>query len=363
MSVTKLESLPNEILIEIFEKYLNGVDIINAFAFQLNQRFDALVAQCRRLRFDFIRCHKDAFRICMGVLPAYMDIIEELALSEQNAPGQFHALLSFYPSFSAFKQLRRLYFDVNMEAIEVAPVRLALHSLSCTSLETLSIKIVKSSNFADLKLVIVELFRMKTLKKLIVACDIGDMHWESLGMVSSNIKYLVIKNTRCAYEDLQYIFQCASGLQYLDIGVSYNGSWSAYESKLSSKQSIPQMSMLHTAIFNTDGRYRITHRQLEPYFRCMPSLHRLEIKTPDVWNDFSGWETVLQTSLPSLNYFILEVTKSDQSDVRMPNTLESIQTRFWIKKQNFNIFLKRIVPSNIDRFSVANLNTLNHSTH
>ena len=53
MPVSQLESLPNEILKDIIEKYINSVDIINAFAFQLNRRFDALIIQSQRLRFSF----------------------------------------------------------------------------------------------------------------------------------------------------------------------------------------------------------------------------------------------------------------------------------------------------------------------
>ena len=48
MSISKLESLPNEILVQILEKYINGMDILVAFLYQQNQRFDALISQCQR---------------------------------------------------------------------------------------------------------------------------------------------------------------------------------------------------------------------------------------------------------------------------------------------------------------------------
>ena len=68
MSVSKLESLPNEVLIDIFEKYINGVDILIAFRYQQNQRFDALISQCQRFHFNFLYCRKDYFRFCIGLL-------------------------------------------------------------------------------------------------------------------------------------------------------------------------------------------------------------------------------------------------------------------------------------------------------
>jgi hypothetical protein len=39
MSLSKLESLPNEILTDIIEKYINGVDVLKALSYQLNRRF------------------------------------------------------------------------------------------------------------------------------------------------------------------------------------------------------------------------------------------------------------------------------------------------------------------------------------
>ncbi len=118
MSVSKLESLPNEILIHIFEKYINGVDIILAFAYQQNQRFDALIIQCQQYRFNFLHCRKDSFRFCIGLLPAYIERIEELVLSEKNTPGQIHAFLTFYPSFIGFKRLRKLYIHYNPQTVD-----------------------------------------------------------------------------------------------------------------------------------------------------------------------------------------------------------------------------------------------------
>ncbi|CAF4850368.1 unnamed protein product, partial [Rotaria socialis] len=41
-----LESLPNEILIDILENYINGIDIFTAFVGQLNSPIDDLIAQC-----------------------------------------------------------------------------------------------------------------------------------------------------------------------------------------------------------------------------------------------------------------------------------------------------------------------------
>jgi hypothetical protein len=359
MSVSKLESLPNEILVDILEKYLNGIEIIKAFAFQLNRRFDALVAQCQRLRFDFMRCYTDDFRFCIGLFPAYIDKIEELALSEQNTPGQIHAFLSFYPSFATFKRLRRLYFHVNIEAVQSTLAYNALRSLSNTALDTLSIKIIKIPNLYRSDNAIVEIFSMKTLKKLTIACDGYKMNWNLLNGGSSNIEYLTIRNISCQSQNLRYIFQCASGLKYLDIDLSFDTLFRDYQSESSSEHPLTRMSTLHTAIFNIYRNNQPKHSQLEPYFQCMPSLHRLEIKVCGRLSDFSVWETLLQTSLPSLAYFTFEMTRVYLADHSLSNILRSIQSPFWIEKQNFNIIIKCISRLGSYQFSPTNMYDLN----
>ncbi|CAF1299670.1 unnamed protein product [Rotaria sordida] len=128
MSLSKFESLPNEILTDIIEKYINGVDLLRAFSFQLNQRFDSLIIQSQRLHFDFIQCHQDDFRFYMGLLPVYIDKIEELAISEQDTPGQVYAFLSFFQSFRLFKQLRKLYFHFNDQTLDWKIIQNALYS-------------------------------------------------------------------------------------------------------------------------------------------------------------------------------------------------------------------------------------------
>jgi hypothetical protein len=69
MSLSKFESLPNEILIDFLEKHANGVDILVAFTEQLNSRIDGLIGQCQQFRFDFFRCRKDDFLLCVSLFP------------------------------------------------------------------------------------------------------------------------------------------------------------------------------------------------------------------------------------------------------------------------------------------------------
>ena len=99
-----LESLPNEILNDVIEKYINGVDVLVALSYQLNQRFNTIIARCQRFYFNFIQCEKDNFRIYMSLLPANIGKIEILTISERNTRGQVYGLFKIF--FSRLHHLK-----------------------------------------------------------------------------------------------------------------------------------------------------------------------------------------------------------------------------------------------------------------
>lgn len=193
MSPSKLESLPNEILIDTLEKYVNGVDILATLAHRLNCRFDALIAQCQQLRFNFIRCQKNKFRHCLEVFPAYYDKITELALSDKDAPGQIYDFLRLFPSFAPFKSLSTLNFCCCNDADKGDTIKNALLSLPSTRVETLSIKMSYSANFPLLNKLIFTLMNISTLKRLFLGfTNPSSSYWEFPTSTQSNIEYLTI---------------------------------------------------------------------------------------------------------------------------------------------------------------------------
>ncbi|CAF3956171.1 unnamed protein product [Rotaria magnacalcarata] len=190
MSRSKLESLPNEILYDIIEKYINEVDLLRAFSYQLNQRFDAIFSRSQRLCFNFIQRRKDDFRICMGLLLAYMDKIEPLAISERDTPGQVEAFLSFFPSFDLFRQLRTLYFDFDCGTVGTSHISRALNSILDSSIETLSLAAVnvgdRSSIIYDIRLI----FRLESLKRFTLRSGIDKL---ALGVSHLNFQKFKFK--------------------------------------------------------------------------------------------------------------------------------------------------------------------------
>ena len=343
MVLSKLESLPNEILIDIFEKYINGVDILVAFSHQLNRRFDKLLSQCRRHQFDFICCRKDDFRFCVGLMPFYFEKIEELALSERNTPSQIYAFLSFFPSFVPFKQLRQLHFHYDAEAVDPVQIQTALLSLSHTTISSLSIRGINTASQFSLSNVILEIFYIPTLKQFSLAFELEDPNWRRLPPTSSNIEHLTISGVHCQWTDLQFIFRCASKLKYFNVQLTASSYHipDYFTSPIVPMTDTVPVAMLHTFILYFQQHDLTTFDMLAQCLRSMPSLQRLEISAHDRLIGASAWETLIQTSLPLLTRFNLKTTEYTLRRRDIDEILNSFQSSFWTAKKNFRLMISK----------------------
>ena len=52
MSLSKLETLPNEILSDLLMNYVDPIDVLIIFGDNLNERFNSLVHQCKLKNID-----------------------------------------------------------------------------------------------------------------------------------------------------------------------------------------------------------------------------------------------------------------------------------------------------------------------
>ncbi|CAF1255573.1 unnamed protein product [Rotaria magnacalcarata] len=340
MSVSKLESLPNEILTDILEKYINGVDLLICFNFQQNRRFDALIRRCQRLRFNFIQCHKDDFRFCYGLLPAYIDRIEELAISEEGTPGQIYAFLSRHPTFELFTRLRTLYFHFDYDTLDVNYIRTALESLSKLNIHTLSIKAMNIKDNPEFEYAVIRLFLLQSLKCLTLKGSWTNMNWDNLVYAESNIEYLTISGIGFRLQDFDHILQFIPHLKYFDCGItntSFSRRFRQIEKKSSKTNKLKYR--LRTLILSLPEYSSLTLDMLTKYFNNMPDLHRLEIKTDAELLDADAWKMYFETSLPSLTHFSLRTTTSFANTTNVESVLRSFQNSYWIEKKNFNIII------------------------
>jgi len=350
MSPSKLESLPNEILIELFEKHINGIDIIRSFRFQLNKRIDSIILGCRRFKFDFIKCYKTDFCFSMGLLPAYVDKVEQLALSEQNSPGQIHAFLAseYLSPFASFTGLRKLYMNIITDTVEPTILTQAFESLTKTNLRALSIVINGTESLRSFDSIIPKLFRMQTLKQLSIISNstMERIDWQSLADYSSNIKYLTLKGVNCDFENARYIFQCASGLKYVDLTLEANRYRRYYTAKEPKIQQVIQMSKLQTMILKINGDTASLRDSINSMFQLTPFLRRLEVRIDNSSFDVTIWENLVKTNLTKLIYFTLQYNSFYLKEGDVKNILEIIKIPFWMERKDFNIILKKHAGEN-----------------
>ncbi|UJR31506.1 hypothetical protein I4U23_018995 [Adineta vaga] len=351
MSLSKLESLPNELLCDMIEKYINGIDLVMALNFQLNHRFDMLIAQSQRLRFNFTHCKKDDFRFCMGLLGAYLEKIEELTLSDEYTPGQIYGFLAFYPTFESFKYLRRLYFRFNGDMIDESTIERALQSIRQTSIETLSIEANNASSMNRLRILFHNLFFVKSLKKLSIHTNLLwlENRFQSQARDLSNIEYLAISGTNCALGQLQYILQCIPHLKYLKIQVS---DWKYNKSQ---KADIIQMFELRTLILFVHQCDLMTMEHIARYVSCMPTLRCFEVTGFKELMNVAAWEMLLQTSLPLLTHFTLQISLAVSSEYYPDDVSAMFSGSFWMSKKNFNVIIVHKMPREFSRKRLSSL--------
>lgn len=340
MSVSKLESLPNEILILIFEKYLNAVDIFNSFADSQNKRFNGIINQCQRFSLNFSNCRKDHFYSCLRHLPEiYLEKIEDLILSEKNTPGQIYAFLLRFPSFIRFKKLRKIYLDLNTKSIDWSLITKSILSLHHTLIHTIFIKVTDTTKHSRLSYVINDIIGLKTLKRLIITSDI--QHNQPLFLTNESVKieYLTNDAISCCFQHLPYISQRASHLKYLNIQLTSESYYGYHQLINPITNNLVPIPKLQTLILSFGQYDPTTFDGLIEYLKYFPCLSRLEIKAHNVLLNANAWETFLQTSLPLLNNFILKTTTSRIKKHDIENILSSFETKFWIEKKNFYLII------------------------
>ena len=336
-----LESLPNEVLLELFTNYMQGIDVLVGFADLNHQRFNGIIAQCSRFSLDFHRCRKTHFRSCLGLLrnAGRIEKVEELILSEQNTPGQINEFFSVFPSFAPFTQLQRLYLYIHVQWIDWPIVTVALQSLSAVPIETISIDHITTNSRRQLHIPMDDILNLSTLKRLSFVKDHSFNRWSSPAIRPSGIKYLKYTDMSAEmlhnFELLQYIPQ----LKYLDVQLSERSFFRSYYLSHDWDRQLNPFAELRTLILTVTPYDLSTLDSLKDTFKRMPALQRLEVTANHGLLVAEAWEELFKTSLPSLTYFRLKATKSHLTYSSIDTILDSFETPFWQEKENFYLII------------------------
>ncbi|CAF0969693.1 unnamed protein product [Adineta ricciae] len=334
MTLSKLESLPNEILLDLFENYIDGIDLLTVFLHQLNERFDALLSQTR-IHFNFIGCHLDTFRYSLHLLPDYANRITKLALSERDTPGQVNMFFACFPSFAPFERLHSLYIYCSGQGINSKSVQTAILTLVDTKIETLTIKMIKGSYFPSWITVISTIFTFTTLRRLSLAFPQRYATWKAQLTTLLNIEHLTITGLQCDWNTLVSFSRYIPHLECLNIDVDDH-----FFSPLATHyQFLPMLKLRALSLYFCNGN---TTGVLRHYFDYTPALYRLTVDGPDTFFEPEPWQTLIETSLPRLRHFTLTtsiVRTRHQLNIYPTNLLTLYNNPFWMTKLNFNIIV------------------------
>lgn len=336
MSVSKLESLPNEILIDLFLNHMNPVDVFVGFGHDLNNRFTALVNRCKLFYIDLTNISKKDFDHYLNSLILYSNDIKGLSLSE-SLPGQMNIFLSIFPTFDQFKNLYELNIYFDGTNFEINLLLSLLKSLSKTLINTLTMKLVNGKHSFDLMDNCSEYLCLKTLRRVVLDINDRSHQWNFNKLNQCFIKYLTISGGGCTLNHFKTILSICQNLLYLNIRVTADTSNKNIDKNIPI-ESLKNLRELVVHCYESEDQIEIDC--LIPYLRNMSNLRQLEIITlkRDYINGFI-WEIFLEESLLFLKEFRLIIYNYFVPDCFTDEILiKSFSTPFWINKKYLNIF-------------------------
>lgn len=326
----QLESLANEVLVEVFE-YFNTIDLFRAFH-GLNTRFDQLLFNHflhYNVNFQSVSKH-DYDIFCRQHLALILRRVISLRLSNDdetpNLPDHF---LHHHFRISQFTGLQFLKLD-SFDSIE------SLRSiiLTCYRLPFLThLKITLPLRFYDHNLndLIRDIWSVSTLTH----CD---LHSNSISIISSvaslslstSIKYLSMKNVQLSLKNLNWLLACTPCLQYLCATVTCEQGY------FESFAVVPLLTRLKLFI---DCPLSV----LSSTFKMMPNLSHVTLEITHSFDrsylNGNQWKELVQNCLPNikvLRFFVRffcfqEINIEQQIDT----SLDTFRSSFWIEEHQW----------------------------
>ncbi|UJR08266.1 hypothetical protein I4U23_012539 [Adineta vaga] len=283
--MTIFETLPNEILIEIFE-YFNGFDIFLSFN-QLNSRLNHLIRTIP-IHLNFQHIHKtlfDQFCLLIQSNSSIKQQISSLILSNKDTCGQIDLFLSNF-SLKDFPILRSLTF-IQIEQQNINQIKSILPFL--VNLQTF--RLLDLYDLTNEHNEIISLLPLSNLRYLSIS---------SLTFIKSqsNLTYLTVSG--CTLDQLFYqFFEHIPLLKYLKIENIYKASHSIKNH---------HCSIYHRAFHLKQmiiNNYEYLFDEFEIFVQLLPNLQQLTISALDnlCMIDAQRWEVLIKSSLKILRTF------------------------------------------------------------
>jgi len=313
----KLESLPNEILIECFE-YLNAMDMFYSFNF-LNNRFDNLIRNIP-LHLTIEDINESALvQFCNEIAsnPQIKRHVISLNLSK-NTSNAMETFISFV-SLEEFSQLQVLTIDYLSEKIisRISSMLPLLTNLRCFCFKDFRIGVHT----------ILELLPKTTIETLSIP-----ILPRNLTLTHPFISLVNLTISRCTVEDLYCFFKYLPSLKYLEIRdiIGYPHT-TIDELRLHHEQLV---NLTRLVIHRFTGRFDF----LEGIFKRTPNLKVLVISTGSHSDLIDGprWQYLITTSLPLLKVFKFKFSFLFRIyDSNIVDKFEQFHTEFWFHQHHW----------------------------
>ena len=334
MMVRSFESIPNEVLLEVFD-YFDDIDLLHGFH-GLNSRFNSLLYDQHRFRLNFKSISRRTLdMICREHLPLITDRLVALSLSDgKENPEQIDRFFAHIPSFSQLSQLRSLtIFNIRscQTMLQSTQKCFEFHELTHLKLDSCYC-LDNKNNFQEI------MNNIWSLPKLI-HYDINIMVNPQFSLctptiISTSLQSISIFRDPYKWHDLNELFHHTPHLHRLKVWICDNVS--------SSNQAHFNFHLFSTLrVLNITTASSVDHFQLALLFQNTPNLRHLNII---VWKIIEGqqWEYMIQNYLPKLRIFRLEIIKEylDHSVLSRRNEyirelINTFRSPFWIYERQW----------------------------
>ena len=332
---TQLESLANEILLDLFE-LIPPLDLFRVF-YSLNTRLNILILfHSQNYRIDFRSISNEDFNIiCRDYLPLIINRIIYFRFSDDDdTPRQSIDFLSYNFKLSQSKFLRSLtfhcmHFDSKMNELFFQEID-NLHNLTHLKFVNCRFEFGDNKNYLQL------INQIWSLPKLIYCYWDGRFYGGEIfyipTVVSLSLKHLYIHHITWEFNRLVRLLDKTPSLEYFSTtaNFTYTSDDHADDTPPSSMNLSMQKLKLH-GISSPRVMINTLYR--------MPNLLCLNIDSSFILLDGHQWKAIIIKYLPKLKTFRLnmsyEFDKPMKKETYIDELLDTYRTSFWIKEHDW----------------------------
>ena len=325
----QLESLPNEILLNLFE-FFNTPHLLRAF-FGLNNRFNHLIYfHLRNYQFSFQSISKTNFDIiCHQHLPSLINRILKFNLSNEETPNLSELILSQGFTLNRFIHLQSLSLNY-IHSLEL----LIKITSQCVSLSHLTHLSLIRCNIEERKKEIIVLFNNIWKIPKLTHCHLNGIQIKfsplsQISTISLSIEYIIIENIPCDLNCLSRLFQYTPNLKRLATTVY------AYSN-------IENLNFVNLSLTSLRIFFQGSIDSLKIIFSNLPNLLELIIETVDIYLDGDAWKEIIRNYLPKIKLFQFKMKfeisgNENEVEEKINELLDTFRTVFWIEEHQWYI--------------------------